>query len=204
MQGNGCGCECEVWVCDPALRLPAGRRASYYIEISTYQEHFKTKTMKQLPILLFGLFLLTSCTRPTQTATTQLSPVDTLIGAWVINWNNHDSIAIKNMFDPDVILIDDNMIAKGQNEVVSKLIRPNLNVINNIKAEKINEWVSDDRACYTGTYGLDVIVHDSLIDQPRGFWTVIWKKNDKDEWKICNVHINSTTIQALIRKEGTK
>jgi ketosteroid isomerase-like protein len=112
-------------------------------------------------------------------------------------------MAIKNMFASDVILMDDNMIAKSQDEVVSKLIRPNIKAINNMKAEKINEWVSNDRAFFAGTYGLDVIVHDSLIDQPKGFWTVGWKKNDKDEWKICNVHINSTTIQTLKRKEGT-
>jgi ketosteroid isomerase-like protein len=161
------------------------------------QEFFNTKTMRQYSILLFGLVLITSCNRSTDIATKQLSPVDSLICEWTTNWNNHDSIAIKNMFDADVILIDDNMIAKSQDEVVSKLIRPNIKAINNIKAAKINEWVSNDRAFYTGTYELDIIVNDSLIDQHRGYWTVGWKKNDKDEWKISNVHINSAAIQPL-------
>jgi len=41
--------------------------------------------------------------------------------------------------------------------------------------------VSSDRACCIGTYGLDIIVNDSFIEQPRGFWTVGWKRNAKDE-----------------------
>jgi ketosteroid isomerase-like protein len=155
--------------------------------------------MKQVSILFFGLILITSCNRTTHTSTNQLSPVDSLIGAWIKNWNNHDSIAIKNMFDSDVILIDDNMIAKSQDEVVSKLIRPHIKDINNIKAEKINEWVSYDRAFYTGTYVLDFFVNDSQIDQHKGFWTVSWKKDDKDEWKICDVHINTTSIQPSLK-----
>jgi ketosteroid isomerase-like protein len=164
-------------------------------------EFYKTKTMRQISILFFGLFLLTSCNKISNSATNQLSPVDSLIGEWIKNWNNHDSIAVKNMFDADVILIDDNMIAKSQEEVVSKMIRPHIESINNIKAEKIKEWVSADRALYTGTYSLDIFANGSLTDQHKGFWTVAWKKNDKDEWKICNVHINTTEIQAPARKE---
>jgi hypothetical protein len=97
------------------------------------------------------------------------------------------------MFENDVILMDNDMIARSQDEVVSKLIRPNISRIKSMKAEKINEWFSDDRAFFAGTYILDVIVNDPLIDHPGGFWTVCWKKNDKDEWKITSVHINSVT-----------
>lgn len=149
--------------------------------------------MRQISILLLGLILLTSCNSKTQTAAIEMSPVDSLISVWLNNWNSHDSVAIKNMFEDDVILMDNDMIARSQDEVVSKLIRPNISRIKSMKAEKINEWVSDDRAFFAGTYILDVIVNDSLIDHPKGFWTVCWKKNDKDGWKISSVHINSVT-----------
>lgn len=122
--------------------------------------------MRQISILFFVLCLLTSCGSTIHSSTTQLSPVDSLVGNWLKNWNNHDTVAIKNMFEDDVILMDNDMIARSQDEVVSKLIRPNISRIKSMKAEKINEWVSDERAFFAGTYILDVHVNDSLTDHP--------------------------------------
>jgi len=139
---------------------------------------------------MVAMLLIASCTKPTET-TTITPPVDSLITEWAKSWNSHDSLGVRNMFEADGILVDDNIVARSHDEMMAKWIRPNINAVNNLTAEKIQEWTTADRAGFTGFYELDVIVNDSLIAHPKGMFTVNWRKNDNGSWKITNAHINS-------------
>lgn len=110
---------------------------------------------------------------------------------WENNWNRHDSAGIRDLFVSDALLIDDNLIATGAEALSANWIHPNHKVVNNLTSVKLQEWSTNDRAGYTGKYGLSVIVNDSVIARPVGIFTVNWKKTEKGDWKITTAHIHS-------------
>ena len=132
-----------------------------------------------------------SCKQPTTPESTSKAPVDSLISAWENAFNKHDSIGVRDMFLTDALLIDDNIVAMNLDEIANKWIHPNINVVANLKSTKLQDWTTHDRAGYTGKYELDVVVKDSVIARPKGFYTVNWMKTDKGDWKITTSTIHS-------------
>lgn len=119
------------------------------------------------------------------------APIDSLVTNWENNWNKHDSAGVRNMFMPDAILTDDNLVAKNAEEFSEKWIHPNINVVNNLTSTKLQEWSDGNRAGYTGKYALDVVIKDSVVAKPEGIFSVNWLKNKTGEWKITSSIIYS-------------
>lgn len=119
------------------------------------------------------------------------APIDSLISNWENNWNKHDSAAVRNMFLADAVLIDDNLVTANAPEISEKWIHPNINVVSNLTSTKLQEWSSSDRAGYTGKYEFSVIVKDSIIAKPTGFYTVNWMKTLQGNWKIISSVIHA-------------
>lgn len=147
--------------------------------------------MKKILMALLVTGTIVSCNQPSGNIIVQKAPIDSLIINWNNSWNNHDSAAVRNLFAADALLIDDNLIAMNANELSAKWISPNINAVNNLKATQLQEWETNERAGYTGKYQFDVLVKDSLIAQPRGVFTVNWKKTDNGDWKIMTATIHS-------------
>jgi len=59
-----------------------------------------------------------ACQIPSNKVTVE-SPVDSLVTNWANNWNNHDSLALINMFASDVVVFDNNLVMKNSEELIT-------------------------------------------------------------------------------------
>jgi ketosteroid isomerase-like protein len=62
-----------------------------------------------------------------------------------------------------------------------------------MEIEKLQEWVTTDRAGFSGLWTLDIVDNDSLLAKYKGAFTCNWKKSKNEDWKISNVHIHHFT-----------
>lgn len=119
------------------------------------------------------------------------APVDSLVRNWGNSWSNHDSAAVKNLFANDALLIDDNLIADNETKISDKWISPNINLVSNFKAFQLQSWSTGENAGYTGTYEFDVVVKDTIVEHPKGAFSLNWKKLSNGNWKITTAAIHS-------------
>jgi ketosteroid isomerase-like protein len=147
--------------------------------------------MKNLIILFIATCLMPACQKQ-QIKSHIESPVDSLISIWNNAWNNHDSLAVTNMFEPNGILIAGNAITRNHNELL-KMISPGMTSLSKLKSEKILEWSTADRAGLAELWEYDEIVNDSLKSHLKGAATFNWRKTENGEWKLTNVQIHNFT-----------
>ncbi len=145
--------------------------------------------------MLFSLLVSAAigCNQPAAHTDEAKAPVDSLMNVFGDSWNAHDSAAVRNLFSEEVLLIDDNLVAGNANEMSEKWISPNIRVVTNFKATKLQDWSNNDRASFTGKYNFDAVVNDSVVAQPKGAFTFIWQKNSDGKWKITSGTIHSFT-----------
>jgi len=153
----------------------------------------KKITVFVLATIVIGLFI--SCQQPITNTPMVKAPIDSLVANWNNGWNSHDSVSVRNLFTEDALLTDENLIAIGVEEISLKMIHPNINIVNNLKTEKLQEWSTNDRAGYAGTYELEIIVDGSVVAKVKGLFTLNWMKTDKAEWKITTAVLYSFTEQ---------
>jgi len=139
-------------------------------------------------LLIVSLF---SCAPNKEQMKEMKAPIDDLIQNWVDNWNNHDSVAVRNMFLEDAILIENKIICKNADEFSEKWIHPNIHGVHGLETFKLQKWSTTDRAGYVGTYQVKV-VHDTVSIYTKGAFTVNWVKTEQNEWKI-----NAAVIHAF-------
>ena len=151
--------------------------------------------MKKILSLSALALILFSCSRPTAQSVVSKAPIDSLITNWGKSWDNHDSAAVSNLFTANALLIDDNFIGTTTDEIATKWIHPNINIVSHFKSTIIQEWSGTDRAGYTGKYEFDAVVNDSVVAKPSGVYTVNWIKTDKGDWKITTADIHSISIK---------
>lgn len=151
--------------------------------------------MKKILIAICVAGIFFSCKQTTPKIVTAKAPIDSLITNYNNAWNNHDSIAIRNLFAHEALLIDDEIIAKNVDEISATWIKPYYRFVNNISLAKMQEWSSGDRAGFTGTYILNLTMKNAKkkdkIMKIKGTCTMIWMKNDKGDWKIATNDIHS-------------
>lgn len=149
--------------------------------------------MKKIPLLLLVIITIFSCNETPVKATDKSvkAPIDSLISNWENSWNKHDSAGVSNMFLPEAVLIDDNLITTDNKELSEKWIHPNINVVSNLRSTKLQEWSEGNRAGYTGKYNLEVVIKDSVVAKPEGVYSVNWLKTEKGDWKITSAVIHS-------------
>jgi len=146
--------------------------------------------MKKIFFAFLATGMIFSCNQPAANSPVVKAPVDSLINNWNKSWNDHDSAAVRNLFTTDALLIDDNLIAMNAGELSAKWISPNINMLNNLKATKLQEWSTNDRAGFTGKYEFEVLIKDSVVARPKGVFTINWKKEDAGDWKVSTANIH--------------
>lgn len=151
--------------------------------------------MKKILSLSALALILFSCSRPTAQSVISKAPIDSLIANWGNSWSNHDSAVVSNLFTANALLIDDNLIGTTTNEIATKWIHPNINMVSHFKSTTLQEWSGTDRAGYTGKYEFDAVVNDSVVAKPSGVYTVNWIKTDNGDWKITTADIHSISIK---------
>ena len=145
--------------------------------------------MKNIIITGCITYLLIAC-QITSKEVTEESSIDSLITNWENNWNNHDSTAIKNMYDNDVVFFDGNIVARNKEELITKMIRPYFNAMKNMKHETVQKWITQDKVGSSGLWTVDMVVSDTMVVQLKGAFTYIWKTSNKGEWKVITTHIH--------------
>lgn len=149
--------------------------------------------MKKIFLAFSSIVLLIACKQPASELIVTKAPVDSLIKNWGNSWNNHDSAAVKKLFATGALLIDDNLIADNDSKLSDKWIGPNINLVNNFKTSQLQVWSTGENAGYSGTYEFDVIVKDTVVDHPKGAFSLNWKKLADGNWKITTATIHSFT-----------
>lgn len=154
--------------------------------------------MKIIPITVLSLitvvsFLISGCNASSnheaghngnQTAAATIS-TDSLINNWNQGWNNHDSKALTNSFtDNSVVVFSSKKKFIGANDIMNNWINKNLPSVKNLKTEKISASASSDMAFFNGTYTLDITRNDSLVGNDAGCFTIIWKQQQPNDWKV--------------------
>lgn len=153
--------------------------------------------MKKILLSFVVAGMLFSCKQPQSETAVAVAPVDSLIANWGNSWNNHDSVGVRNLFTEDALLTDDKLIATNIEEISAKMISPNIHVVNNFRTSKLQDWSTADRAGYTGTYELDIVVNKTLAGTAKGVFTVNWKMTGNGEWKI-----NTATIYSFAEQKN--
>ncbi len=151
--------------------------------------------MKKMLFSLIVAGMLFSCNQPSTESIDTNAPIDLLVANWADGWNNHDSAAVRNLFEDEALLTDDQLIATGIEEIAAKMISPNIRLVSNLKSSKLQEWTHRDMAGYTGTYRLEVLINQEVVATPIGIFTVNWRKNKSGEWKITTATIYSFAEQ---------
>lgn len=146
-------------------------------------------------LVTLSIGMLVSCQPSISNAKIVKAPIDSLITNWNDGWNNHDSVSVINMFVEDAVLTDDNIIATNAEEIAAKMVHPYINVVNNLKTTKLQEWSTNERAGYTGTYEFEVIVEGNVVAKPKGVFTFNWIKTDNADWKITTAVLYSFAEQ---------
>jgi ketosteroid isomerase-like protein len=149
--------------------------------------------MKKIILCFLVSGILFSCKQPAPPVDIKQAPVDSLVKNWSDAWNNHDSVAVRNLFLPTALLIDDNLVAQTADEIAAKWIGPNIRLLKNFKAVSLQQWSVADRAAYTGKYEFEVVMNDSVVAKPTGAFTINWLKSENGEWKITTAVIHSFT-----------
>lgn len=132
------------------------------------------------------LLLLAGCAK--KAPVTSVVSVDSLVNTWNASWNNHDSAAVRHMFDKYPVVIDDNLVIKDLGEIASQWIHPNIRAVSNLKTIQLQGWANDGKAGYVGTYSLDRAPNGKKFE---GVVSMSWKKTDEGAWRITNVHLHS-------------
>jgi ketosteroid isomerase-like protein len=157
--------------------------------------NLKTKTMKKMLFSMIAAGMLFSCNQPSTETKVTNAPIDSLVASWAYGWNNQDSAVVRNLFEIDALLTDDQLIANGIEEIAAKMISPNIRLVRNFTSSRLQEWTSVDRAGYTGTYELEIVINEEVVAKPKGVFTVNWRKTGTGAWKITTATIYSFVEQ---------
>ncbi|MBK6963263.1 MAG: hypothetical protein IPH20_04805 [Bacteroidales bacterium] len=147
--------------------------------------------MKKMLLSLIATGILYSCNKPSIEPKVIIAPIDSLVANWANGWNNQDCAGVRNLFDDNALLTDDQLIASGIEEIAIKMISPNIRLVRNFTSVKLQEWTTVDRAGYTGTYEIEIVVNEEVVAKPKGVFTVNWRKTGTGEWKIATAVIYS-------------
>ena len=135
------------------------------------------------------IILLASCGQKTESETvitqTQSVNTDSLINQWNKFWNEHDSTGLTNLFNSNsVVVFSSKKRFTGANDIMKNWISQTLPVMKNLKTEKISAASTNEMAYYNGTYTLDITRNDSVIGTDAGCFNIVWKLQDKTNWKV--------------------
>ncbi len=132
--------------------------------------------MKKILFSLIAAGILLSCKQPSIESKVIIAPVDSLVANWANGWNSQDSAAVRNLFEDDALLTDNRLIATGIEEIATRMISPNIHLVRNFTSSGLQEWTTDDRAGYTGTYEIEIVVNEEVVAKPKGVFTLNWRK----------------------------
>ncbi|MDX5338774.1 MAG: DUF4440 domain-containing protein [Cyclobacteriaceae bacterium] len=148
----------------------------------------------ELKLILAGicLSLAFTCQSPTETTSSATEPTlvsaDSLMENWNVAWNAHDSATVANFFhDQSVVIFSTSFQMVGRDSIVKNWVRQSLPTVTNLKTQKISSVSSSELAYYSGSYSLNFTQSDSTLGADTGIFTIVWKLQPDQSWKIENM-----------------
>jgi ketosteroid isomerase-like protein len=144
------------------------------------------------------VFMLFACAQPLapETLKTEKSTVvnvDSLNTLFVEGWNQKDSAAIMNIIASDAIVMNDSLIHTGHSAIASGWVSGGVKVLSNIVTNPLNTGFDENIAFDAGTYSLDLTIPGGPLLKERGNYSLIWKKQSDQQWKLAHIHIEDIT-----------
>jgi len=145
----------------------------------------KTKQFLYLSFTAVVIFI-SACTTPGSNTTAIQSEVsvDSLESAWDSAWNAHDLETLENMISDNSIVFTDGWKAMGKDSVIEKFLKINLPINRGFKSSKIMDGSSPGMVYRVGEWSMDFIKSDSTIGTNKGVFTIIWKKQTDNKWRV--------------------
>ena len=142
--------------------------------------------MKHLLTPLAISILLFACTnKNTNTTSAQKAvSVDSLEKAWDDAFNAHDFEKFTNMIADDAIVFENEWMAMGKDSVIAKFVKPHFSHPSTyvMKTTKVTDGVSEGMVYRVGEYS--DVKKDSAVTFNKGSYTLIWKKQADNNWRV--------------------
>jgi ketosteroid isomerase-like protein len=140
-----------------------------------------------LIVVSFIVFLMFSCGTKKEEQVA-LQNTDSLIQQWTDAWNSQDPAKVMALYADDVYLFMDT-IYQGKTVLEKNFVLPSVAILKNLKCVKVAEAISGDLACQSGSYSHDWTKNDSITGSQKGYYSIVWKKQADQTWKISDFHI---------------
>lgn len=155
------------------------------------------KTIKQTVIFLVCVIFL-SCSQQTNKKTDKENQsstvnVDSLNAVFLAGWNKKDSAAIMNTIADNAIVMNDSLVHSGINSIAKNWISGGVKVLSNIKTTSLIKDGNGKIAFDGGTYTLDLTIPGGPSFKERGNYSLVWTKQQNDQWKLTLIHIEDIT-----------
>lgn len=146
---------------------------------------------------LLGSALLASCSapKPAEAPTTTAQSLDQLfIGAW----NAKNTVQLDSLLADDVQYAQGETRFNGKSEVSDKWVRATLGTISDLRTYSTTSGADANIVYEAGTFSTDVL--PAAPSQPhgegRGNFLLLWKKNNKNAWKLSYVQLEGLPVRA--------
>lgn len=142
----------------------------------------------QLIGLVLIVILFSSCSQAPVTSA-KLESTDSIAQMWVDLWNAGDIDGITALFAENAVVVTDTAFT-GINDLKAGFILPAAPVLRNLTCTKVSEAIGEDMACQSGSYIHDWVKNDSVVGNAKGFYSIVWKKQEDKSWKLVAFHTN--------------
>ncbi len=119
--------------------------------------------------------------------------VDSLGEAFINAWNMQDSAAVMNEISDDAVAMNDSLIHNGKKDIAGNWVGGGVKVISNLKTETLISGAGPDLAYEGGTYTLNINPPGGSVLHERGNYSLVWKKQADNSWKLSLIHIEDVT-----------
>lgn len=146
--------------------------------------------MKTTFLIFMSILLVSfSACQQAKEATTELQTTDSLSQLWIDAWNAADVDAITSLFTADAQLVTDTLLI-GRETIKAGFVLPAAPIFRNLTCKKLNEQISGDLAYLSGSYAHEWLQKDSSVVQAKGYYSMVWKKQDDKSWKVVQFQTN--------------
>lgn len=150
------------------------------------------------PALLIFCFAIVSCDQHVAVKTgndekNKSVNVDSLNAIFLKGWNNKDSAAIMKTIAGNAVVMNDSLQHTGLIAIANNWISGGVKVISNISTVSAIRDAGGHIAYDGGTYSLDLRPPGGPVLKEKGNYSLVWTKQQNEEWKLTLIHIEDIT-----------
>ncbi len=124
---------------------------------------------------------------------------DSLTDKFIDYWNKYDTVSLSEIFATNAIVLLNNGNFVGHDTIINFWVKEQVSKTKNLQNTKVLSETSCNIACYAGNLKLDFVKNNEILDSGEITFSLIWKKQDDNTWKIELLHL--ATIGDKQKKE---